>query len=55
MPFSVFGPYSDWSACSKSCGDGQKHKTRACISGVCSSVSSDDLIEYASCNEGACK
>ena len=53
--FLVFGPYNDWSTCSKTCGDGRKHRTRACISGVCSNVSPDDLIEYAVCNEGPCE
>ena len=53
--FLVYSTWDSYSECSKTCGDGEKTKTRTCIGGICSLASSNDLIQTETCNERDCK
>ena len=53
--FLVYSTWESYSECSKTCGDGEKTKTRTCIGGICSLASSNDLIQTEICNERDCQ
>ena len=44
--------WSDWSSCSRTCGEGLMTRTRSCIPG-CDSTN-EDLVETQNCNEEDC-
>ena len=46
-----YGSWTNWSACSKSCGNGQMTSSRACIDGPCSLSLSREL----SCHLDGCE
>ena len=53
--FLVYSTWESYSQCSKTCGDGEKTRTRTCIGGICSLASSNDMIQTEICNERDCK
>ena len=55
ITFLVYSTWGLYSECSKTCGDGEKTRSRTCISGICSLATSSDLIQTDICNKGDCK
>ena len=52
-----FTPWSNWSQCSKSCGGGQRKRTRSCSNpppSRCGKTCVGDNEEVANCNTQAC-
>ena len=50
----LFSEWDVFSACSKSCGDGEQYRSRQCEGGICSLATQEDLIESQSCNIQDC-
>ena len=46
--------WSEWSNCSKTCGSGERKRTRNCQQN-CDGVSSYDLLETKTCNDFICQ
>lgn len=46
----AYGPWAEWSSCTKSCGGGHTMRSRSAGQPVCK-----DTHQLARCNEGACK
>ena len=54
LNISVYSDWSEYTNCSKTCGEGQKTRTRSCIGGTCSLATDNDLNETATCNDRGC-
>ena len=53
--FGEVGEWSDWSACSKTCGGGSRTRTRECQSTNFEwQVCKEDLVEEETCGTGSC-
>ena len=52
--FLVYSNWSEYSSCSKTCGNGEHSRTRECVGGICSLATSDDKIETKSCMDKEC-
>ena len=48
-----YSSWSKWSSCSKTCGDGDRTRTRSCIA-YCNDVESSHLSRTETCNVGDC-
>ena len=46
---TVIGPWSTWSECSVTCGNGTQFRNRSCIKGY-----EDGTVEYKECYMGCC-
>ena len=55
VKFLVFSAWGQYSSCSETCGNGNKVRSRECISGVCSLATTTELTESEACYEGHCK
>ena len=51
---SVYSKWSEYSSCSKTCGQGEHSRTRDCVGGICSKATSNDMIETKSCMDKEC-
>ena len=51
---TVFGDWTEWSECSTACGDGERHRSRKCITG-CSNIHPEDIDDQDYCNQGDCR
>ena len=49
-----FSPWGSWSSCDRTCGGGEKKRTRACTN-YCTNVLSSNTEEARACNEHNCK
>merc|ERR1719239_1243182 len=50
-----FGDWTQWSRCSASCGNGEKTRTRTCLSQSTAPCQGQDLTNTVSCNEQQCR
>ena len=55
VKFLVFSAWGQYSSCSKTCGNGNKVRSRECIGGICSLASKTELTETEACYESDCK
>ena len=55
VQFLVFSAWGQYSSCSKTCGNGNKVRSRECISGICSLATTTELTETEACYESYCK